>query len=59
VDHIEPVRDRPDLAYALDNLQCLCRGCHSRKTWLEIGLGAPNPEREAWKNAVEDMTRKR
>ena len=57
VDHIEPVRDRPDLAYALHNLQVLCCRCHARKTRIEIGLGRPNPEREAWKELLRDMQR--
>jgi 5-methylcytosine-specific restriction endonuclease McrA len=56
-DHIEPVRDRPDLAYALSNLQCLCGRCHSRKTRIEIGLGRPDPKREAWKRLLRDMQR--
>ena len=28
VDHIQPVRDRPDLAFTLDNLRGLCKLCH-------------------------------
>jgi 5-methylcytosine-specific restriction protein A len=32
VDHILPIRDRPDLAWVWSNLQSLCRECHSRKT---------------------------
>jgi 5-methylcytosine-specific restriction endonuclease McrA len=31
-DHIVPVKDRPDLRYVVDNGQCLCASCHSRKT---------------------------
>ena len=58
VDHILPVRDRPDLAWSLDNLQCLCGGCHSRKTRLEIGLGQSNPARDAWKSLVRELDRK-
>lgn len=57
VDHVKPVRDRPDLAWALDNLQCLCGRCHARKTRLEIGLGRPDPAREAWKSLVRTMDR--
>jgi 5-methylcytosine-specific restriction protein A len=55
VDHIKPVRDAPELSYALDNLQTLCVACHSRKTRLEIGLGEINPAREAWKQLVKEM----
>jgi len=57
VDHIEPVRDRPDLAFTLSNLQCLCPKCHSRKTRIEVGMGQPNPAREAWKSLLRDMQR--
>lgn len=57
VDHIEPVRDRPDLAFNLGNLQVLCGRCHARKTRIEVGLGQPNPAREAWKTLLRDMQR--
>jgi len=57
VDHVLPVRDRPDLSYSLGNLQTLCGRCHSRKTRIEIGLGRPDPKREAWKKLVRDMHR--
>ena len=55
VDHVVPVRDRPDLSFVLGNLQCLCGVCHARKTRIEIGLGQPDPKREAWKQLVRDM----
>jgi 5-methylcytosine-specific restriction protein A len=32
LDHIIPVRRRPDLALELGNIQGLCKSCHSRKT---------------------------
>ena len=57
VDHIQPVRARPELAWSLDNLQCLCGRCHARKTRIEIGLGRPNPAREAWKKLVRETGR--
>lgn len=57
IDHIEPVRTRPDLAWSLANLQTLCGRCHSRKTRIEIGLGRPDPAREAWKNLVRSTGR--
>ena len=31
-DHIIAVVQRPDLRYEVDNGQCLCASCHSRKT---------------------------
>ena len=37
VDHVLPVRDRPDLAWDLGNLQSLCPPCHTRKTRLQAG----------------------
>ena len=54
-DHVEPVRDRPDLAYSLANLQTLCGRCHSHKTRIEVGMGQPDPAREAWKSLLRDM----
>ena len=55
VDHVQPVRTHPELSFDLGNLQCLCGRCHSRKTRLEIGLGQPDPKREAWKKLVRDL----
>lgn len=55
VDHIIPVRDAPERAYDLTNLQTLCVACHSRKTRIEVGMGEPNPAREAWKDAVRAL----
>ena len=55
VDHIIPVRTAPERAYDLTNLQTLCVPCHSRKTRIEVDMGAPNPAREAWKDAVKAM----
>ena len=52
VDHIMPVRDRPDLGFDLANLQTLCGSCHARKTRIEIGLGRDDPAREAWKDLL-------
>ena len=56
-DHIQPVRDRPDLSYVLSNLQILCGRCHARKTRIEVGLGQPNPKRDAWKTLLRNMQR--
>ena len=37
VDHVIPRLEREDLAYDQDNLQGLCRSCHSAKTMKEGG----------------------
>ena len=52
VDHIEPVKDRPDLAYALANIQCLCGRCHARKTRMEVGHKPLPPERARWRDLL-------
>ena len=54
VDHILPVRDRPDLSYELSNCQVLCSSCHARKTRLEIGFPDISPERRKWRDFLED-----
>lgn len=59
VDHIKPVRDAPELAFALDNLQALCAPCHTRKTRIECGHAPPSPERLAWRAAVKQLTEHR
>ncbi len=35
VDHIVPLKDRPDLAFEPSNLQALCVPCHARKSAKE------------------------
>lgn len=35
VDHIIPIRQRPDLRLAWSNLQSACESCHSAKTMRE------------------------
>ena len=39
VDHIIPIRERPDLAFDLDNLQPLCRQCHDSVKRREESTG--------------------
>ena len=56
VDHVLPVRDRPDLSYSLGNLQCLCGRCHARKTRLEVGHVALPPARQAWRDLLKTPT---
>lgn len=48
VHHVEPVRDRPDLAFALSNLTTLCPRCH-----VETERGsAPTADAIAWRNLL-------
>ena len=54
-DHIEPVRDRPDLAYTLSNLQILCGSCHARKTRIEVGHVPLSKPRQEWRNLLSSM----
>lgn len=55
-DHILPVRDRPDLAFELTNLQTLCIRCHSAKTKIECGFGNElSPDRVAWRELVRAL----
>lgn len=58
IDHVEPVRTRPDLAYALDNLQTLCGRCHASKTRLEAGHKPLPPKRQEWRDLLQNMRRK-
>ncbi|MGO4833921.1 HNH endonuclease [Rhizobiaceae sp. 2RAB30] len=59
VDHIKPVRHAPELAYELSNLQCLCKPCHSRKTKIEVGFGEPDPKRQAWRDLVHELSKRK
>ncbi len=56
-DHIEPVRDRPDLAYTLSNLQILCARHHAQKTRIEVGHAPLSKPRQQWRNLLRDMQR--
>jgi 5-methylcytosine-specific restriction endonuclease McrA len=40
VDHVTPLRDG-GAKYDLENLQALCKSCHSRKTAAEMNGRAP------------------
>lgn len=56
-DHVLPVRDHPELAYSLSNLQILCGRCHARKTRIEVGHKALSPKRQEWRDLLRDMQR--
>ena len=56
VDHIQPVRARPDLAYSPANLQVLCASHHTAKTRLEIGHKPVSEDRQAWRDAVSELS---
>jgi 5-methylcytosine-specific restriction endonuclease McrA len=49
VDHILPVRDRPDLAFELSNVQTLCNVHHAEKTRTETNAPQRSPEQEKWR----------
>jgi len=55
VDHVRAVRDRPDLAFEITNLQTLCAGCHTRKTRGECGVPELSPARQEWRKLLRDM----
>lgn len=44
VDHVEPRRQRPDLAMALNNLVSLCIACHNRKSRGDGSHGVIKPK---------------
>ena len=54
-DHVLPVRDRPDLAYTLSNLQILCGQCHARKTRIEVGGKPLSKPRQQWRDLLSSM----
>ena len=53
VDHIQPVRTHPLLAYVLSNLQTLCSACHAAKTRIEVGFPEISPARAAWRDLLK------
>lgn len=56
VDHIQPVRDYPEGAFLLANLQTLCGPCHGRKTQVETGnYRKINAKRKAWLDACDNL----
>ena len=55
VDHINPVRVAPELAFDLANLQTLCPSCHTRKTRIECGHRPTPPARLKWRELVSAL----
>jgi 5-methylcytosine-specific restriction protein A len=53
-DHIKPIRTHPELAFELSNLQSLCVPCHSRKTAIEVGFAPLDPERQKWRDLLNE-----
>ena len=53
VDHVKPIRDRPDLALELANVQTLCPRHHAQKTRLECGHPELSPARQAWRDLLK------
>lgn len=58
VDHVQPVRSRPDLSFDPANLQALCTSCHTRKTRLECGHQPASEGRLKWREAVAELATK-
>ncbi len=52
VDHINPVRTHPRAAFDPENLQTLCRACHTKKTRIECGHKPASESRQAWRQSV-------
>lgn len=52
IDHVQPVRTRPELAFVPTNLQALCPRCHAKKTRIECGWKPTDPARLDWRKAV-------
>jgi 5-methylcytosine-specific restriction endonuclease McrA len=57
VDHRQPRERRPDLAWALDNLQTLCRACHIDKTKSESRDGL-SEQKKQWLQAIDALMRR-
>ncbi|WP_238996817.1 HNH endonuclease [Entomobacter blattae] len=47
VDHIQTVRNRPDLRLDPRNLRALCKSCHSARTMRDQVHGHSLPHRKA------------
>ena len=47
VDHIKPLVEYPELKYEPSNCRSLCKRCHSKRTWLEQGVGKNGKKEES------------
>lgn len=57
IDHKQPVRSHPALAFDPANCQALCPACHSRKTRLEVGHKPAPEDRLKWRESVTALER--
>jgi 5-methylcytosine-specific restriction endonuclease McrA len=57
VHHVQPVRSAPERAFDLTNLKVLCASCHTRVTRIECGRPVLSPERQQWRDMLQDMQR--
>lgn len=48
VHHIKPLKQRPDLAYDLDNLECLCLDCHNEEHMGKASESSGYTNEERW-----------
>jgi 5-methylcytosine-specific restriction endonuclease McrA len=55
VDHVQPVANRPDLSWDVENLQTLCNVCHAYKTQAERGATQLDEEKSRWRRAVRSL----
>ncbi|MDR1969528.1 MAG: HNH endonuclease [Burkholderiaceae bacterium] len=55
VDHIKPVRDAPELAFVLGNLQTLCVSCHGKKTAQEVSFAKSIKTRDSWLKSIQTL----
>ncbi len=53
VDHVVPL-DQGGEAWDMENLQCLCQGCHIAKT-REENRRPPTPAEAAWRAFVAGL----
>jgi 5-methylcytosine-specific restriction protein A len=57
VDHINPVRTHPQLAFDPANCAARCAACHTKKTRLECGHKPRSEDRQEWRDSVTALMR--